>query len=141
MLVKADGARMREFKAPAENEPQIPDTADTVIPVASAHVVGEPLDEELVHRPERVADLTGADIGDDVTPEMVGRVLAHPEGGLKGVPPGATVVPLVNKVDDADDERVAREIAETVLAQANRSVVPRVVLARMTDAKLVDVLE
>ena len=141
VLVKADGARMREFKAPAENEPQIPDTADTVIPVASAHVVGEPLDEELVHRPERVADLTGADIGDDVTPEMVGRVLAHPEGGLKGVPPGATVVPLVNKVDDADDERVAREIAETVLAQANRSVVPRVVLARMTDAKLVDVLE
>jgi probable selenium-dependent hydroxylase accessory protein YqeC len=35
VLVKADGARMRDFKAPAANEPQIPDTADTVVPVAS----------------------------------------------------------------------------------------------------------
>lgn len=141
VLVKADGARMREFKAPAENEPQIPETADTVIPVASAHAVGEPLDEETVHRPERVAALTDADIGDEVTAEMVGQVLAHTEGGLKDVPPGATVIPLVNKVDDEDDERVAREIAETVLEEANRSVVPRVVLARMADAELVAVLE
>jgi len=141
VLVKADGARMREFKAPAANEPQIPDTADTVIPVGSAHAVGEPLAEETVHRPERVAALTGADIGDEVTAEMVGQVLAHPDGGLKDAPPGATVIPLVNKVDDEDDERVAREIGETVLNEANRSIVPRVVLARMADAELVGVLE
>lgn len=141
VLVKADGARMREFKAPAANEPQIPDAADTVIPVASAHVVGEPLDEELVHRPERVAALTGAEVGDEVTSEIVGQVLGHPEGGLKGVPHGATVIPLVNKVDDEEDERVAREVAEAVLNEADRSVVPRVVLARMADAELIDVLE
>ena len=141
VFVKADGARMREFKAPATNEPQIPERADTVIPVASAHIVGEPLDEELVHRPERVAAITDTEVGKTVTPETVGTVLAHPEGGLKGVPQGATAIPLVNKVDDEDDEQVAREIAEVLLEQADRSVVPRVVLARMADADLVDVLE
>lgn len=141
VLVKADGARMREFKAPADNEPQIPDSADTVVPVASAHVVGEPLTEELVHRPEHVADIAGISVGDEVTPEVIGRVLASPAGGLKGVPAGATAVPLVNKVDDEADETVARAVAETVLEHADRSVVPRVVLAQMAEARVVDVLD
>lgn len=141
VLVKADGARMREFKAPAGNEPQVPATADTVVPVASAHVIGEPLTDALVHRPERVAQVADVAIGDEVTPEVVGRVLATEEGGLKDVPEGATVVPLLNKVDDAADEQAARAVAETVLDHADRSVVPRVVLARMAEAEVIDVLE
>lgn len=138
VLVKADGARMREFKAPGDHEPRIPATADTVIPVASAHVVGEPLSEELVHRPERVAAVAGVDVGDEVTPEVVGRVLASDEGGLKDVPEGATAIPLVNKVDSAEDEQVAREIAAIVLAESS---VPRVVLARMATPEIVAVVE
>ena len=43
ILVKADGARMRRFKAPDDHEPRLPATADTVVAIASAHVVGEPL--------------------------------------------------------------------------------------------------
>ncbi|NHX37886.1 MULTISPECIES: selenium cofactor biosynthesis protein YqeC [Halolamina] len=140
-LVKADGARMRDFKAPGENEPRIPETADTVVPIASAHVVGEPLDEELVHRPERVAVVAGVDVGDEITPEIVGRVLASPDGGLRGVPAGATAIPLVNKVDDEDDLDAAREIADAVLDHADRSVVPRVVLARMADAEVREIRE
>ncbi|MFB6221654.1 MAG: selenium cofactor biosynthesis protein YqeC [Halolamina sp.] len=140
VLVKADGARMREFKAPAANEPQIPAAADTVVPVASAHVVGEPLTEELVHRPERVAAIADLSVGDVVTPESVGRVLASPDGGLKGVPDGATAVPLVNKVDDEADREAAQAIAEEVLNRADRSVVSRVVLACMAEAEVVDVL-
>ena len=68
VLVKADGARMREFKAPNDREPQVPAATDTVVPVASAHVVGEPLTDELVHRPELVADIADIDVGDAVTP-------------------------------------------------------------------------
>ena len=140
-LVKADGARMRDFKAPGENEPRIPEAADTVVPIASAHVVGEPLDEELVHRPERVAAVAGVDVGDEITPEVVGRVLASNDGGLRGVPAGATAIPLVNKVDDEDDLDAAREVADAVLDHADRSIVPRVVLARMADAEIREVRE
>lgn len=137
LLVKADGARTRGFKAPGEREPQLPANADTVLPVASAHAVGEPLDERTVHRPERVAALTGLEIGDAVTAEAVATVLASPEGGLKDVPEDASVIPLINKVDDADDERIAREIASGIHERAD---VERVVLARMADAEVVDVI-
>ena len=142
VLVKADGARMREFKAPAENEPQLPRTADSVVPVASARVVGEWLTGEAVHRVDRVAALTGLDPGDPIGPEDVARVLASPEGGRKGVPDGATVVPLVNKVDDDHLEGTAREIAEAVLALTDEVEVPRVVLAELrADDPLVAVVE
>jgi len=133
VLVKADGARTRLLKAPNEREPQIPASADRVVPVASAGAVGEPLTAETVHRPERVAAITDAAVGDEITPELVGRVLAHEEGGLKGIPGGATAIPLVNAVDDADDEAAAREIARVVHERAD---VPRVVLARMIEGRL-----
>jgi probable selenium-dependent hydroxylase accessory protein YqeC len=128
VLVKADGARMREFKAPNEDEPQIPDSADTVVPIASAHVVGEPLTEEHVHRPERVATIADIEMGDTIHASHVAAVLASDRGGLKDIPGEATAIPLVNKVDDVQDERVGRDIAEEILARAD---VPRVVLARM----------
>lgn len=137
VLVKADGARTRLLKAPADHEPQIPPGADTVIPVASVGAVGESLSAETVHRPERVAAITDAAVGDEITPELIGRALAHEAGGLKGIPGNATPIPLVNAVDDAADEAVAREIAAVVHEHAD---VPRVVLARMIDAEVVAVV-
>lgn len=130
VLVKADGARTRWLKAPNEDEPRIPASTDTVVPIASARVVGQPLSEERVHRPERVAAVAGLEPGERISDDDVAAVLASEAGGMKGVPDGATVVPLVNMVDDADLETVGREIAAGVL---DRTDVPRVVLARMID--------
>lgn len=139
VLVKADGARMRLLKAPAENEPRIPPATDTVLPVASAHVVGEPLTEEHVHRVERVSAITGRAVGDPLTAADVGSVLGSERGGLKGVPAAATVVPVVNMVDDDALETVGREIAAAVHATAD---VPRVALTSMlADEPLVVVVE
>ncbi|WP_135824699.1 selenium cofactor biosynthesis protein YqeC [Halorussus ruber] len=140
VLVKADGARTRWLKAPNEREPQIPASADTVIPVASARIVGELLSAERVHRPERVAGVAGCERGDEIRAEDVAAVLASDEGGLKDVPEGATVIPVVNMVDSPGLESVGREIAEEVLARAPDSVA-RVVLARMVaDDPVVEVM-
>ncbi|MFB6165867.1 MAG: selenium cofactor biosynthesis protein YqeC [Haloarculaceae archaeon] len=139
VLVKADGARNRLFKAPGDREPQLPGNADTVLPIASARVVGKPLDEQFVHRPERVAALTGLDPGEEIRPEHVATVLASERGGRKDVPAGATVIPVVNMVDDADDEAIGREIARGVL---DRAPVPRVVLTTLiADEPVVAVVE
>ena len=138
VLVKADGARTRLLKAPDEREPQVPAGADRVVPVASVGAVGEPLTAETVHRPERVAAITDCEVGDEITPELVGRVLADELGGLKDVPPDATAIPLINAVDDDADEAVARSIARVVHDRAD---VPRVVLARMIAGEVVDVVE
>lgn len=120
LLVKADGARRREFKAPGDDEPVVPDAATHVVPVASVAVVGEPLTTDAVHRPERVAALTGLDVGDVITAEAVGAVLAHPEGGRRNAPPSASVVPLVNKADVAERRATAREVLDHALAQTDR---------------------
>ncbi|QLG61408.1 selenium cofactor biosynthesis protein YqeC [Halorarum salinum] len=139
-FVKADGARMREFKAPSDREPQVPAGADAVIPVASVRAVGKPLSDEAVHRPERVSAITGLEPGDGITAEAVGEVLASPEGGLKGVPEGASAVPLVNKADDEALESVARDVAEAALAADGSGRIDRVVVARMGEGEVVDVV-
>ncbi|WP_336339565.1 selenium cofactor biosynthesis protein YqeC [Haloarcula brevis] len=128
VLVKADGARMREFKAPSDREPQLPETASTVVPIASAHVIGEPLTDDIVHRVDEVAAITGLDPGDEIRPADVAAVLASDRGGLKDVPADATAVPLLNMVDDADLEASARAVAAALHERAD---VPRVVLAEM----------
>jgi probable selenium-dependent hydroxylase accessory protein YqeC len=120
LLVKADGARRREFKAPGSGEPVVPDKATHVVPVASALAVGEPLTDAVVHRPERVASITDLSVGDTITPEAVGTVLASPDGGLKHVPDGVEVTPLVNKADTSDRRQTARAILDRALDDADR---------------------
>ncbi|MFP4589920.1 MAG: selenium cofactor biosynthesis protein YqeC [Halobacteriales archaeon] len=138
VLVKADGARMRKFKAPSEDEPRIPSTSTMVVPVASVHAIGAPLGDDVVHRVERVRAITGLERGDPITPEAVATVVASPEGGHKGVPAGATVVPLLNMVDDADLERVAMRAAAAILERCDA---PRVVLSQLTSTNpVVDVV-
>lgn len=114
VVVKADGARTRWFKAPADDEPQLPATTDIVVPIASAKVVGESLDEEHVHRPERVEAVAGLERGAEISTTDVATVLSSDRGGFCDVPEGATVIPVINMVDDSTLEKTAREIAAEV---------------------------
>jgi probable selenium-dependent hydroxylase accessory protein YqeC len=114
---EADGSRTRPFKAPAGHEPVIPPETTLVIPMVGADIFGKPLDTDHVHRPELVAALSGTPRGAPITPETVARVLAHPEGGRKGVPPGARVVVCINKVESLPDWTPAREAAERLLRE------------------------
>jgi molybdenum cofactor cytidylyltransferase len=117
LLNEADGSRMRPFKAPADYEPVIPAETTLVVPIVGADVFGAPLDAEHVHRPELVSALSGAPMGTPITPAIVARVLAHPEGGRKGVPVGARVVVLINKVEALPDRAPARETAACLLRE------------------------
>jgi len=115
LLNEADGSRMRPFKAPAAHEPVIPVETTLVVPVVGADVFGQTLDADHVHRPELISALSGAPLGAPVTPEIVARVLAHPDGGRKGVPPGVRVVVLINKVASLRDRSPAHETARHLL--------------------------
>ncbi|AFZ73912.1 selenium cofactor biosynthesis protein YqeC [Natronobacterium gregoryi] len=130
ILVKADGARTRWLKAPAENEPQLPSSADIVVPIASVRIVGKRLGEEHVHRPERVAAVADLEVGDRISPADVATVLTSEAGGYKDVPDGATVVPLLNMADTPELEATAREIATEI---RERRDVPRVVVTRLLE--------
>ncbi len=117
--IEADGSRMRPFKAPAEHEPVIPDVTTLVVPEVGADVFGQPHSDERVHRVELVRTLTGALDGEPVTPELVARVIGHPQGGLKNIPVGARVTPLINKVETPEDLAAARETAIHLLENLN----------------------
>jgi molybdenum cofactor cytidylyltransferase len=136
VIVEADGSRTRGFKAPGDHEPVIPDGATIVVAVAGMSALGQPLDAEHVHRPERVEALTGVSPGVLVTVEMMAAVLAHPLGGRKGVPDGARFAVLLNQVD-------ARRIGDARLLGAllRDAGVECVVLAQAReDPPVVDVL-
>jgi molybdenum cofactor cytidylyltransferase len=115
LLNEADGSRMRPFKAPAAHEPVIPEETTLVVPVVGADIFGTRLDDDHVHRPELISALSGAPLGSPITPEIVARVLAHPDGGRKGVPARARVVVLINKVESLPDRTPAHETAERLL--------------------------
>lgn len=117
LLVEADGARGCSLKAPASHEPVVPPLADLVVPVAAADALEAPIDSPRIHRPEIVARLLGLGAEDRLTPARIAALLAHPLGGMKGVPPGAAVRVLINKIDDQRLES-ARQIADSLLASA-----------------------
>jgi len=117
--VKADGARMRWIKAPADGEPMLLPGADLVIPVVSARAIGEPLSERVAHRLDRVHAVTGVMPGSVLTPQAVGRLLASDEGALKGTA-GGRVAPVINMVDNELQEQRARAAAVEALAMTSR---------------------
>jgi len=120
LLVKADGARRREFKAPGPDEPVIPSRSTDVVVVASVRAVGEPLDGATVHRPERVAALTGKARGDPLAPADLAAVLASDEGGLCGVPADGRAHLVVNKADTPALAETGRAVAAAVEARTDR---------------------
>jgi molybdenum cofactor cytidylyltransferase len=115
VIVEADGSRRLPFKAPAAHEPVVPSATTVLVPMVGLDALGRPLTPENVHRPERVAALTGAREGDPVTPEMVVAVLGHPDGGAKGLPEAARLVPYLNKADGPALLARGREIARLLL--------------------------
>jgi len=113
LLVEADGSRQRPLKAPAEHEPVIPGSTDLAVPVVGLWALGERLSSQAIHRPERVAAVTGLAPDGILEPEHVVRLLTSPSGALKGVPAAAAVRPLL--ATEGGRLKAAREIAQGAL--------------------------
>ncbi len=124
LALEADGSRNRPFKAPGVGEPVIPLSTTLVLAVVGLDVIGRPLTDEWVHRPQRVAALSELRPGEPITPDAVARVLLHADGGRKAVPAGARWLPVLNK---AEPER--RAAAETIARALLRGGAETVVLA------------
>ncbi|MBL38034.1 MAG: putative selenium-dependent hydroxylase accessory protein YqeC [Xanthomonadales bacterium] len=124
-LVKADGARMRGIKAPKPGEPVVPRSAAKVLVVVSAAVLGQPLDQRIAHRPERVAEIAGLAIGQPIGPEHMARMFSAEHGLLQGTE-FFDVCAVINQVDD---ERLQREAEAAAFAMLEASpALDRVVL-------------
>lgn len=123
VLVEADGAAGKPMKAPKEYEPVIPVNSSLVLSVIGVDALGKELSESNVHRIDRVSALTGLKPGDIITGEAMATVMLHPQGNVKGAPKNARIIPVINKVDDIDQQNKAREIARFLIKHGARKII------------------
>lgn len=109
VVVEADGARHAAIKAPGEHEPAVPPGTTHFLSVAGLHARGRPL-REVCHRPEIASRITGQDADSLVTGETMRRLLASPDGGLRGRSKGAAAWALLTHLTE-ENEHAAREVA------------------------------
>lgn len=114
VLIKADGARTRPFKAPGPEEPVVPDWVTRGIVVAGLHSVGLPVDDKHVHRPERVCALAGIDPGQPITEEAIARVVSDPSAYRRAFPAGCRVFLYLSRCDRTDRRASAEVIKKAV---------------------------
>jgi len=100
LLIEADGARLRNMKAPADYEPAIPPWVDVVIVMAGLNSLGKPLDKITVHRPEIFSALSGLNVGEIICEQHLEGVLRSSAGGLKGIPEGTKKILFLNQVEN-----------------------------------------
>jgi len=99
LLLESDGARKLPLKAPAEHEPALPDFIDSVVVVSGLSGLGQPLNENWVHRPDRFSALAEMPAETRISTEALVSVLVSDRGGLKDVPPGVRKMVLFNQID------------------------------------------
>jgi probable selenium-dependent hydroxylase accessory protein YqeC len=103
VINEADGARMKPFKAPAEHEPVVASTTTLLIVVIGLDAIGAPIDDEHLHRPERIVELSGARSGAPLQASHVARIVSAYEAKCDAVDENARFAVLVNKVDKGPD--------------------------------------
>lgn len=115
LLIEADGARGRSWKAPAPHEPVVPEWVDLVVPTVGLDVIGQSAGSDLIHRSELVVEQLGIAPDHAVSWREVATLLASPRGGLQGVPADSEVRVLLNKADTEPRLAAARQIAGDLL--------------------------
>jgi len=121
LLIESDGSRQKPLKAWAEHEPPIPVFVEQVLLVVGLAGIGQPLSDEVVHRPEIFSRLSGLHVGEIITPEALTRVLIHPEGGQKNIPSHARKTILLNQADTPELQSAAQGMTRA-LSQGFHSV-------------------
>jgi molybdenum cofactor cytidylyltransferase len=112
LLIEADGARGKPLKAPGGHEPPIPEFVDLVVQVAGLSGLGNPIDDQHIHRPATYSKLSELNPGDKVTIDAMAKVLLHPAGGMKNIPEVARRVVLLNQADTPELQAAAGNLAK-----------------------------
>jgi len=130
IILEADGAARRPIKAPRETEPVIPSRTTMVIAILGIDGVGARLTDENVFQAERVSNLTGIPIGENLTEEAISILMTHPEGVFKGRPLSSRAIAFLNKVDIYDGLIKARKVAMGII-HSKATFIERIVFGQL----------
>ena len=115
LLIEADGGRQKPLKAPAVHEPTIPEFVDGVVVVVGLSALNKPVTEDWIHRLDvfkQICDVTEQAL---ISPELIMKMLLHPEGGLKNIPLQARRIVLMNQADQIELRSIAGRMARQLL--------------------------
>jgi probable selenium-dependent hydroxylase accessory protein YqeC len=115
LVVEADGSSRRPLKAPEAWEPVVPAGTTAFVALAGLTILGRPLADEAVFRPERVSAVTGYPLGVSVTEELLAALFNAPDGLLRGRPSGARAYAFLNQLDTPEAQDSARSLAAGIL--------------------------
>jgi probable selenium-dependent hydroxylase accessory protein YqeC len=119
-LVEADGSRRRPLKGTAAHEPLLPDGTTFVVAVGGTRALGEPVDEEHVHRPEIFTHLTGVGSGHTIDARAFVQALL---AGFHNAPKEARRAALLADVEPGQSMADASVIAHGLWREGVRKVV------------------
>ncbi len=139
IVVEADGSRRRPLKAPKSGEPVFPAATDMVVAVAGLSGLGRPLNDDAVFRPDHWSALTGLTASNPVTAESLARIIVHPNGLMRGMPPQARRILFLNQADSPDQMALAN-IALDCLPMLGGQVPERAVVGRLQPEPLIYVI-
>lgn len=117
ILVECDGSKQKPIKAPAHYEPIVPDNVTRAIGVIGLDAVGNPINEEYVHRLELFCNVVKRLPGEILDEEAVVNLIVSPQGLFKGVPDGCKKYVVLNKAENAQRRTYARNILIRLLKQ------------------------
>lgn len=123
VVVEADGARDRPFKAPAAFEPVVPRTTTVMLSVIGADALGRVILDQC-HRPMRVAALALCRPGERLTPDRAATVLLHADGALRALPAQSRFAVVITKVEASNEALVTDLISELHERNPDLIVVP-----------------
>ena len=122
VLVEADGSAGHPVKAHAAHEPVIPASATVVVALLGLDALNQSLGPDLVFRWEAFQRITGAALGQPLTPQVLARLVSHPAGLFKEAPDHARRIVFLNKRDLCTDEKEVEDLASLVLSSAPRPI-------------------
>ncbi|MFH2047431.1 MAG: selenium cofactor biosynthesis protein YqeC [Pseudomonadota bacterium] len=133
ILVECDGSKRKPIKAPADYEPVVPDNATKTIGVIGLDAIGNPINEEHVHRHELLCNIVKRSPGEILDEEAVVNLILSPAGLFKGVPDGSERYVLLNKADDVQRRKYAKSISARL---KEKKFLPKCIIAAIADNRL-----
>lgn len=112
LIIEADGAKRKPFKAPAAHEPVIIPETELVLGVLGADAYGKKLGE-VGFRIQELKDLLGREEDELITAEDYVKVYFSENGQQKNLPK-CRYIPVLSKTDTDAEKEIYREISELI---------------------------
>jgi len=133
VIVEGDGSRGLPLKFPAPHEPVVCSADAAIVLVVGITALGRKLNESSCQRWELLCEYNGVEEGARITPELVAAALYHPEGYGRFLGKNR-VIPLLNQVENREQEDAAWMLARLLLSSNN---VDRIVVGAVRSERIV----